>query len=59
MAKGDQYIAEIECLTCRNTVEVEVKKDRWGWYVIICPRPECKKLAYNSKTPPSKIENRP
>jgi len=57
MADEKAYVAEIECLTCREQVVVEAKKDPFsGRYVIICPK--CKKLAYNSKTPPPKIENR-
>ena len=59
MADEGKYIAEIECLTCGRKVVVEAEKDPYdGRYVIICPRSECGKLAYNSKTPPPKMENR-
>ena len=55
--KPYMYVAEIECLTCRKKIVVEAEKDPSdGWYTIVCPRKECGKLAYNSKTPPPKIE---
>lgn len=53
MVEETEYIAVIECLSCHESVEVKVKKDPFdGWHTIICPRSECGKLAYNSKTAP-------
>lgn len=57
MADEEKYIAEIDCLTCKKKVVVEAKKGPvHGFYTILCP--ECGKLAYNSRTPPPKIDNR-
>lgn len=56
MAGEEKYFAEIGCLTCKKTVVVEIKKDPFDtWCTIVCPRPECGKLAYNDKTPPPKM----
>jgi len=55
----DEFIAEIECLTCHKTVKALAKPSPHGsgvWYVILCP--ECDKLAYNSATPPICAEHR-
>ena len=55
MKEKSGYTAVIKCVTCHEIVEVEAKKDSYDdRYVIICPRPECGKLAYNTKTPPPK-----